>query len=256
MKPILGQGTLPLGKAITSLDMRGSWPPDWKNVGAIGLAFTDLSSLSTWYAVQHWTRANLLAWWELRKMRSLRHLRIDVQAGNSWGDRFRQYRELWGRPDEPFDLCELPNLQTLRVPLRLFVESDEDSMHSSIDVLPDTLDTLVLFVDLQLHLAEPLANEESEWRGHQVDGYFISDPRSCAQTIWLVVEFLQDIIYRLAESDFSNLETLVLEYKIDHDFGGRDWSFRNEAMGEFMGTLEHLRESFGMQGVNLSWVEL
>ncbi|KAG6354037.1 hypothetical protein INS49_005008 [Diaporthe citri] len=209
-----GQGIHPLGKAVTSLDLRGSWPVDWKKVGAIGFSFTDLSPLSTWYAVQHWSRTDLLSWWELRQMRSLRHLNIDIQARNTWGDRFQQYRELWGQSGEPSNLCVLPNLETLRIPLRLFMESDEVSMYDSSDVLPATLKTLVLFVDLQLHRAEPLANEQSEWRGDQVDGYLISDPRSCAQTIRMTIEFLENI-YWCAPTDFRYLRTLILEYKID-----------------------------------------
>lgn len=128
-------------------------------------------------------------------------------------------------------------------------------MHSSSDVLPTTLRTLALFVDLQLHLSEPLEDEESEWIGGEGDGNAISVPLSCAQTIRLALEFLQDIHW-CANRHFPNLSTLILQYKIDDDLGDRDWSVRNGAMGEFMARLQALAGSFQTQGINFSLTAL
>ena len=188
-------------------------------------------------------------------MSSLRHLRIDVQVRNRWIDRELDYRDHWRYPERPFDLCMLENLDTLRIPLKLFIGPDEISMHSSTDVLPAALKTLVLFVDLQLHRAERLDNEESEWRGDEGDGQFISDPQSCAQTIRLATEFLQDIHW-CADRSFTNLRTLILEYKIDDGFGDRDWSVRDKAMREFIARLQVLEASFQTQGIHFNLTAL
>lgn len=187
-------------------------------------------------------------------MRSLLNLNINIQARNGWGDRFQEYCGLWVRPWAPFDLCELDSLETLKIPLRLFMEIDEVSMHRSSSVLPATLETLVLTIDLQLHSPEPLYNEESVWRGNG-DGRPAADRRSCAETIRLAIEFLEDI-QECAGSAFPDLRTLTLEYKIDEDFGDRDWSFRTEALEEFLGKLQYLRAGFHTQMVHFSWKAL
>lgn len=103
------------------------------------------------------------------------------------------------------------------------MEVDEVSMHRSSNVLPATLKTLVLTIDLQLHSPEPLYNEESEWIGNG-GGHPAADRRSCAETIRLAIEFLDDI-QECAHSAFPHLRALTLEYKIDEDFGDRDDSF-------------------------------
>lgn len=256
---ILGQRTPSLGKAITTVDLRGWYRADWKDVGAIGFSFPCLSSLSTWPAVQHWSRERLPSLWELQEMRSLRHLTIDIQVINYWGERIQRYHQFWDHPGQPFDLCELPILETLRIPLRLFMDPNETSIHRSNEVLPARLKTLVLFIELQLHCAGPLDEEESEWVGEECDQAeesYISDRRSCALTARLAVEFLQDIIDQCANSHFQHLRTLILEYKIHDHFGGQDWSFGNKAMGNFMAQLQKIKASFGMQGSNFSWITL
>lgn len=226
----------------------------WARVGAIGLSFPCLSSLSTWYAVQHWSRLNLPAQWELSRLGSLRHLSINIQVWNTWRDRFLDYRGLWGHPDRPFDLRVLSNLETLRIPLRLFMAPDEISMHDASEVLPVTLETLVLYIDLQVHRLESPDREVTEWRWDQGDGYPISDPRSCAQTIRLALGFLEDILW-CASSRYRSLRSLILEYKID-DFGDRDWPFRNEALGKFMMRLDVLRQELQRHGIRFSLVAL
>lgn len=187
-------------------------------------------------------------------MGSLRHLSINIQVWNTWRDRFLDYRGLWGHPDRPFDLRALPNLETLRIPLRLFMAPDEISMHNASDVLPVTLETLVLSIDLQVHRLESSDEEESEWIWKQGDGYSISDPRSCAQTIRLALDFLDDILW-CASSGYLSLRTLILEYKID-DFGDQDWSFRDEALEEFTMRLGVLRQEFQSHGIRFSLVAL
>lgn len=245
---------LPFDRAITTVDLRGLDLEVWGSIGAIGVSFPCLSSLCTWYTVQHWSRVDLPAQWELRRMGSLRHLSINIQVRNAWSDRFLDYRGLWGHLDRPFDLRVLPNLKTLRIPLRLFMAPDEISMHNANDVLPVTLETLVLCIDLQVHRLESPNREVSEWSWDQGDEHSISDPRSCAQTIRLALDFLEDILW-CASSEYRNLRTLILEYKID-DFGDRDWSFRNEALGKFTMRIDVLRQEFQRHRIRFSLVAL
>lgn len=245
--PNLGQRNHAISNAITFLDMRGSSPVNWRDIGAIGLLFPCLSSLSTWYTVQHWSRPHLPSRWELRQMSCLRHLGIAIHARNRYSDRSWEYHGRRGDPEQVFDLRVLPNLETLKVPLRLFMEPDGNSMCKSRRVLPATLMTLVLFVDLVPNTAQSLYNEESEWEDNSY-GYSIWYPRSCAQSIRLTIDFLDDI-KRCAHRRFPSLRKLTVEYEMDEDTGSRDHSFRDTAMGGFTARLQKFGELFEKKGI-------
>lgn len=227
---------------------------DWRDIGAISLFFPCLSSLSTWYTIQHWSRLYLPARWELAQMSSLRHLSIAIHARNRYSDWSWERGDAEDDPEQAFDLRVLPNLETLKIPLRLFMEPDGESMRRSRHVLPATLKTLVLFVDLQPNTAEPLYSEESQW----VDdgfGYSVWYPRSCAQSLQLTIEFLNDI-KRCARRRFPNLRELTVEYEEDDYTGGRDRSFRDAAMGEFMARLQKFGASFERKRITFRSIAL
>lgn len=252
--PILGQRLLAPSNAITCLDLRGSASVDWSDIGAISLFLPCLSSLSTWYTIQHWSRRYLPARWELAQMSCLRHLNIAIHARNRYSDRSWECDDPEDDPEQAFDLRVLPNLETLKIPLRLFMKPDGESMHRSRHVLPATLKTLVLFVDLQPNTAEPLYNEESEWVDEGF-GYSVWYPQSCAQSIQLTIEFLKDI-KRCALIRLPKLRRLTVEYEVDDYTDGRDRSFRDAAMGEFMARLQEFGESFGRRSITFRSIAL
>lgn len=249
-QPILGQQNPAISNIVTFIDVRGSSPVNFTDIGAIGLFVQGLSSLSRWYTVQHWSSPHLPARWELAQMSSLRHLSIAVHTKNRYSTRSWHLYYFWGNP-KAIDLRVLPRLETLKIPLLLFKDPDADSMCKSQLVLPATLKTLVLFVDLRPNTARRYYTEESEWE-HK--GYVFSISRSCGQSIRLTIDFLNDI-KRCAHGTFPRLCKVTVEYKMDKYTGG-DRSFRDAAMEYFIAQLRRLEAEFGMQGINFSLIAL
>lgn len=245
---VIGTREIYPSETITCLDLRGKTAVDWKTVDAIGLSFPPLSSLSTWFAVQHWLRQRLPARWELRQMNSLRHLSIAINARNRYSDSSWESPGAEYNPEKAFDLRVLPHLETLKIPVRLFKEPEEDWILPSSDVLPPTLKTLVLFINLQPNTQRKDYDEEIEWDKYWEFLLPNLYHRSCAQSIRLTIRFLRSL-KDCAQQEFPNLRRVTLEYDTGNEDEDENPSFRRKAMERFTRLLQDLQDSFWRRGV-------
>lgn len=205
---LLGQRKEALRGTISSIDSKVACDMPWDDIWTIGSLFPALSSLKLSHLVhtesRRWAQS---ASSDRFQMQGLDDLSIDIDSLEKW------YPSEWFLDSIKARFCLAPNLKSLRIPLRLFRKHTEvpDLMCHPVEVLPGTLEKLVLVADLRVYPEEDWDNGadfvvEDEY-GQEVP-YPIRSPLSYSWTVW----FLQSL-QRSTERYFPGLEMVTLEYK-------------------------------------------
>lgn len=198
----LDQRSPSLRKTVKKITLRSPCIMQGRDIGAIGALFPHLESLSTWHKTQRQDEPIESEYQKICAMKCLKNLDIRINPGDRWS------HCTWFSPSLPYNLSKVPMLETLRIPLRYFQDSEKKPgcMFSPELVLPASLKNLELYADLRLDAPWHVGVE-----GADVGQVIDENPGEKFEPVSWTIGFLEDV-YQLIPSHFPGLVDVVLEH--------------------------------------------